>query len=577
MSLPLGWPAAGAVILIGIATLGIRGAGAVADFDDPPPVRDVWDTAPDSAAAAEEVTLGKGLATLLATRPAASGGCATAPVGPLRLPPRPRAAALGILFADGRFARWDSLRVLGTQWYWPLEDACSALGATLLWDPGQLAGEILLDTLRCRFAVGSEMLHCGERVVQLVGRVLYLENHLLLPISFVPRIAAALLPQRWQFDRDSLLLAERPPGPALGRLRIQEVHERTYLRWETASRPEAQLYSDGAGHLIVDLGGLHVDPLDVPAPEARDGACLREVWPGPEGTRFVFAIGEQIVGWRTEWRGDRGEYRVILTAEREDLSGWQAFEPWSAFAVAPAGARGSGPVVLVLPDVSAEGLRDSDAQEQAALRFVHAVGQRLATAWQALGGSVAIVEHLDRGRRSPWSAVANARGGSTCLCLLPDFTAQTVARGYRIVVGSTAPVGRAIRPLTGGGSAPPPGAASSRALGGAPAESGSAEPLPAFRAWPAVSAEYAVESDQLAWMLALHLQAAAPAVPVGRESWPSAALRGLDMPGVVLYVGCRGEADRFPDDEDELTIAQTAEALALALEAFQMRRDTWGP
>ncbi|MBD3235845.1 MAG: hypothetical protein GF330_04005 [Candidatus Eisenbacteria bacterium] len=501
--------------------------------------------------------LGERLGDLLAARPASQrAGCGGSPVGPLLLPAPPPGAVLGVRFCDGRASRWDRLWVIGGRWFWALEDACSALRATLFWDPAWLEGELVVDSLRVRLVVGSELLRCGEQMIQLADRVLYLENRLLLPVSFASRIVGRLLPERWHFDADSLLLSQRPPGPGITRLRIQEARERVYLRWDVTERPDEQLLFDGAGRLIVEMGGMQADPRGDLTPPPRAGACLRAIWPHSRGTRFIFAIGEPVAGWRTEWRGDRGEFRIVLTTAQADLNGWQAFQPWPATVGAEgpggptvlAGRREAEPLILVLPSLESEPRQQRDAQTQAALRFVRQLGEQLAAAWAALGGEVQIIEQLDSRTRAPWTAAVNATGRGICLRLVPDFVGDAVARGYRIVTVSRAPSDQALRDLQA-----PPAAQS-------------------LRPWADVASPHLGTNAQLAWILALHLQAAAPEATVRREGWPVAALRGLDMPGAVLYVGRRGEAEAYPGVEDESSLAQTAEAIALGLEAFQLQR-----
>jgi hypothetical protein len=463
-----------------------------------------------------------------------------------------------VIFADGRPARWDSLVILGDHWYWPMELACSALGASLVWDPLGFAGEIRLDTLACRFVVGGEVFHCGERAVQLSAPILYLTNRLLLPLSFVPRVVVACLSDRFVFLPDSLVLAQRPRGPTCSGMRIQLVRDRTYLRWDLTREPQVTLWTDGAARLIVDLPGVFVDPLACPSPEPRAGTCLQSVRPYAGGTQFVFRVASSVVGWRTQWQSDRNEFRVILSSLPDDLGRWKAYKHWPRDLPGPRAIH-DGQVVLVLPQIAGrlpQGVSHPD--DESAHGFARTLGERIATALEGLGLSVVIVTDPGPTSRSSWTAAVNSHGGFACVCLRPDFVGPAVAQGYRVV--SAAAVSGGLSPLS-----------LEEMARDASRDGEQHADQPGFRRWAAISPTHGRAAEMLSWMIALHLQAAVPSVSVRRQCWPSAPLRGLDMPGVILYVGSLGEGTSFPDGDDRLALERVAEAVALSLEAFALR------
>ena len=554
--------------------------------------------------------------------------CPASPLTPFDLPARPAGPSLGVIFADGRAARWDELVVLGDEPYWPLEECCAALHLTLFWDPALLRGRLERDSLSVRFAVGAEFLHCGETAIQMTGPVIYAENRLLLPLSGLARLVEQFLSDRYAFDARSLILREKPLGPRIGEVEFQHVGGRTYIRWSLPREPQADLSSDGARALRVDLPGLFVDPAAPPAPNPSGGMCLDAILADGTGTTFVFHADHAIAGWKTQWLSDRREFQVILTDRTEDLGGRAAFYAWPA-AGAALSAADPRRVALVLPDDAAwSALGDGGEDIARAREFIETLGSRVEERLRGHGFAVEILRGRIDEQGTSWVPAANRVKAAACLALLPALSADSLAPGLRVVTAAGDPLHRPftsleakheeyLRPI--------------RRV--SPSGEKSREPVSLPR-WDRLAARHGEASEDLAWLLSIHLRAALAAEdpeqssPVVSQRWPVSALDGLDMPGVLLYVGrlprpravygtedmregaedvregagdvresaevrreraeqMRGAAgsmregesrehfgqrDRFVEDAGAQTVDRAAEAIALSLEAFAIRR-----
>jgi len=496
--------------------------------------------------------------------------CPAVPISPFALPPRPERPALGLVFADGRAARWDDLVVVGSELCWPLEECCAALRMTLLWDPGLLRGRLDLDSLAIRFVVGGEVLHAGEQAVQMDSPIAYAHNRLLLPVSGLARMVDAFLRERFSFDVRDMVLRQKRAGPRIGEVHIQPVSGRTYLRWSLPREPRAELSSDGARALLVDLHGLFVDPAAPPAPEPRAGTCLYAILADELGTGFLFHLGGSVSGWKTQWLADRREYQVILTSRAEDLAGRGGYRAWlePATAIVKPDPRR---VVLVLPDERSldwpsDGERIGEARD-----FLSALGTQVGERLRAHGFEVDYLTGGSDAGDSSWVPAANRRGAGACLALRPALCADSLARGWRVVTAAAAPLQRPFHPLDRAREQPV------RPLQRGSPAAGRSEKRVSLPRWDRLAARHGEASEELAWLLAIHLRAAlatgeseaGATVLSGR--WPLSALDGLDMPGVVLYVGRLGPGRGFPAVEDWEAIDRVAEALALSLEAYTIR------
>ncbi|MFH1143393.1 MAG: hypothetical protein V1774_02480 [Candidatus Eisenbacteria bacterium] len=489
---------------------------------------------------------------------------------PCELPPRPAQPALGVLLADGRPARWDALVPLGSEQYWGMEQCCATLGLTLLWDPALFRGELRIDTLAFRFVLGGEVIHCGEQALQMRGPIEYAGNRLLLPLSGLARMIESHLGARFTFDADPPLLAQKPLGPLIGDVRIQDVSGRTYLRWSLPRSPDADLLTDGGRGLVVDLPGLFIDPAAPPRVAGRGGTCLNALLPGSQGTRFTFLVDPAVIAWRSQWLADRKEFQVILSSRPDDLvtrSGYQAWPGTSTVSV----SRGTGRVVLVLPHERAWAgrIRDegmlSDTQA-----LIADLGRRVREALSQRGYEVETLEDSFDAQRLDWVAAANQGGGLVCVNLRPAFCGDSLAPGVRIMTAAADPLRRQLVSLE---------AAAPQVMNPAPTmfrgEAKTNDPVLLPR-WDWLALRHGPGSEELGWLLALHLEAALAAQGVSessviRQRWPASAHQGLEMPAVVLYLGRLGTGRIFPADADWAAIGRVAEAVALSIEAYAIR------
>ena len=436
------------------------------------------------------------------TLPSVASDCARGPMGPLRLPPRPGPRALGVILSDGRPSHWDSLFTIGGVRYWPMEEACYALGASLSWQPELLRGELGVDSLRLGFVVGGEVIRCGARSFQMRSPVLYTLNRLLLPLEFLPQAVDSLLADRFEFRGDSLFLIQRPPGAPSSPLQSQQVGNRTYLTWPLTGQTTAAFRTDGAYGLAVDIPGFYVDPLDPPAPEPKDGACLWAIRPHLEGTEFILRVDPSIRAWRVQWRRDPEQLRLTLSSNLSDRA-YRTYRAWEPIPPARSSHR-DGPIVLVLPEEAG---------------FVRDVGERLRERLEAFGWSVALVEDVEDGA---WTAAVNSRGGVACLCLRADRAGDQLLPGCRIVIASDRPGERSLYPISPerGSESPPSDAA-----------------IPPLLPWDRISAPHDQDSRELGWLLGLYLETEFPALPLRHVRWPAASFEGLDVPGAMVYLG----------------------------------------
>lgn len=493
------------------------------------------------------------------------GLCEQSLRAPFELPPRPSAPVLGVVFADGRRARWDPLLVIEGQPYWSAERACAALGATLRWAPGRFAGALEVDTLTLRFAVGSEFIHDGGGARQLTAPVRYERNRLLFPADIAARVVRPLLGHRFAVGAEPPLIAQRPLGPLVEGFHIVESRGRTALVWTLPGEPRARLRADGVGRLAVDLEGAFVDPL-APLPESN-GSRVRfcAVRPHGLGTEFVFEVPGDVKAWESEWRAGSREYRFVLSPLAADLGRGSSFRRWPSAAAPPARGEARRRVYLVPPGVeSKRGLRGplEPAVDQW-IAYICALADRLADRLRGMGLEVRVLEGGDARDPSVLAARANADPGLACLILRPDICGDRLGADWRIVTAMSAAGARPLAPLDGTGEgAPPP---EPLAVPGG---------LVTLRGWEQVVPQHAPASEELAWLIARHLGlvlgGSEGSGRVSWQRWPTGLLEGLDQPAAALYIGA-GPAGGAPGEDDGRRLDALALALALALDAFGAR------
>lgn len=479
--------------------------------------------------------------------PSSEGPCGAGVDGPFRLPPRPDYPALGLRFADGRQARYDSLLVVGGTRYWALERACAALGANLRWDPAFFRGELTVDTLSCRFVAGGEIVHFGNEAIQLPAPILYVGERLLLPLAFLPHAISRLLGDRMAFEPDELILTQRPTADRVIIPSTRQVGRRTYFTWMLPERGQAQLRGDGAHGLIVDIPGAEIDPLAPPGFEARPAACLRAVRPYRGGVEYILEVAAETRAWRIQWPEDSTSLRVTLSSNQGDLV-YRTYHPWQAtpsLGISPDSVR----VILVLPrpwgaDAAVAAERDPRCL---VTDLVRQIGYRLQEVLQEQAIHVTILE--DTGNQT-WTAPANSRGGDLCLCFQPDCCGDVLLPGWRIVT----PAARS-------------GERDTYWLGAANNESESDE-LPPLRDWARIDADYLARAADFAFLMRIYLETEFPALRITAPHWPAQPFEGLAMPAALVYVGDFNDAATSSNLEMALLARRAAGALAGSIRTY---------
>jgi hypothetical protein len=455
--------------------------------------------------------------------PPAWGDCPATPHGPHRLPPRPAGSWLGLVFADGRQARWDSLSAAGGALYWPLERACQTLGIEVAWDPDLLRGELLIaDTLRCAFIVGAEFLHCGARAMQMRVPVLYLGDRVLLPLDCIDLLTRQVIADRFRFRADSLLLVQQPaPGPVAA-MSSEQVGNRCYFAWKLPDSRAATFATDGIATITVDVPGLRLDPSHPPRPEPRAGGCLWAVRPSPGGVTYVLRVDPSVRAWRIQSREQSGDLRLSLSSNAADRNR-EGYRPWEPPRAAGR-ERDVGPVVLVLPDPREGDLAEAPGPVRSLLRAVaDLVRERLED-----GGAEVVVTET-AGRPGGWRGVGTRRPAA-CVCLLPDLAGFALLPGCRLVTAEPLPGERPTFPLDDRSAEPPE---SNSAPGGRAG-------TPVLRRWESVAAAHAGGTHRLAWLMQLYLETEFPHGRFARNHWSGAFLEGIDAPAMAIYFGETG-------------------------------------
>ncbi|MBP6875929.1 MAG: hypothetical protein KBD56_07645 [Candidatus Eisenbacteria bacterium] len=506
------------------------------------------------------------LADSLALYPEADE-CPSIPWSPFTLPPRPAEPCIGLIFADGREARWDELVPWGAERYWPMEECCAALGLTLEWDPAFFRGILRADTLAIRFVVGGETLHGAGKALQMRGPVAYAQNRLLFPASGVPLLVEHFLSGKFVFDDAKSVVTQIPQGPLVGDLRAQEAGGRTYLRWALPREPQARLTTSGSSRLTVELPGAFLDPRRPPFAQYRQGTCLLSMENDGTGSRYAWAIDPAVVAWKEQWLSDKREYQVILSTRREDVSTLSAYRAWPV----PYSPSETSPraVAIVTPaeDLYAGG--NAENLGRAAAQHLDFLAQRIGEALEERG--ITALRLRDQANEdSAWVPRANAQGAIACLDLRPALAGDSLLAGIRVVTCISDPFGKSIRPPESGALERDPGDR---------VDSGwrSSRSRSSLRPWGETAGRHEQASRNFARLLVLYLQTALsadermPGVPVAQQRWPLSSFEGLDMPGAILYIGRAGPMALYPADEDWRAIDRIAEALAMAVDGYALQ------
>jgi len=433
--------------------------------------------------------------------------------------------------------------------YWSCEAACQALGARLIWNPEQLCGELQIDSLHCRFMVGGEVIHGGDQAWQLRAPILYAENRLLLPMDFVELAADTLVPGRFRFSPDSLLLIQRPEGEVIELPTIEQVGRRTYVRWRLSEQRDARLRGDGASGLIVEIDGVGVDPAGGGAPAPRSGGCLWAVRPYASGTAFSLKVSSDVRAWRFRWRNDQTLLELTLSENDGDRA-YRSYHRWEP----PLQARGTlpdAPIALRIPgtdEIEAAG----DNLVGTAICQAQECGRTLAQMLEQAGHEVIL---LEEGDETDWVAMANQNRARLGLSVRPGQVGGHLLPGIRIVTYDNLPGHLPLEQLE---TKPTPRSgddglsAASRAL---------------MRPWNTVSAAHGPLNLQFGRTISSGLGRAFPAEAVYHLQWPTMALEGLDLPGAVVYLGAL-DPNQILGPADEDGSHRLAGALAAAVLEF---------
>lgn len=490
----------------------------------------------------------------------ADPGCPDELGGPHRLGPVPVGPAIGVVPCDGRPAHWDTLTVFGNQLYWRAEDASRAFDAELWWDPGDLRGEWQVDSVRCSFIVGGEVVHCDTLAWQMRAPVLYAENRLWFPLDLAQVIAEEVLPGRYRYEPRERILWQRPVLPPAGAPVIEQLGRRTYLRWRLDRAPVTRLYGDGVASMIVEIDSVGFDPRTRPEVLSRRGACLREVRPHEGGTAYCLTLSDRIRAWRFRWRRAAQELELTLS-ENEGDRAYRTYTAWEPPAPAPSAdprsATAPRPVMIVMPgrdQIESAG----DLEGEALLCVVQACGQQLAEALRRTGRDVLVYEENEE---VAWAGAANRQQASLCLILRGLQAGSVIPAGVRMVTYDTRPgqLPHRLIDTIGGELKSSADPAAAKAVAG----SGEIELVP----WALVPARHVEPIDALAGALLEGLSLGLPEQPVRRERWSHYSLAGLDLPGAVLYLG-RMEAPATVAYGDDALAEHLAEVLAGAIEQF---------
>ncbi len=442
--------------------------------------------------------------------------------GPFRLPPRPSRHALGIIFADGRPSRWDSLYVYGSNRYWSADRACNAVGASLAWDPELMRGEIKIDSLSCGFVVGGEVIHCGPLALQMGAPVIYIDNRLLLPLDFIKRMTETTLSQKFHYNSAAKLLVQISPLPASADLYIQQIGNRTYIKWPLSAQPEAKISLDGAFGITVSIPDVYINPEKPPEPKARRGSCLWSIVPTPRGTDFTFRVGPAIKAWRLKWHADHNELGLTLTSNAADLA-YRTYFPWTTPAVIPSSDSITDVILIIPGNDTGDDVSDLELDAVCCIRDT---GEQIKLALEESGYSVLLLTDTERSNLVP---ALNAQGARLCLMLKPLLAGDRIFPGCNLVAAPDRPGTRPFA-LFDRDAAPGSGQARQRTA------TSQSETL-AMRPWRRIAPAHAGSVREFSSLLSIFLRDAFAPAPIRCERWPLLNLEGLDMPALALYLG----------------------------------------
>lgn len=447
---------------------------------------------------------------------------------------------LDVTMSDGRAPRRDTLTVRDGE-YGPLDRLTWELMGSLSLDPGGLRARMTwADSLEVALAVGSRVVHAGEKAFTMDRPISLSSDGLLYPFPEFLHVVAAVDPRGVVVDGAARSLAVRRRGPRMRSLVQREIGHRFELRCRLDAKPVARLHWNGYGSLRVELEGIFEAPPHKPI-EPGNYARVVEIRPTSRGQEILLEVGPAVEGWVSSWESADSVWVLGLSASPREVSRL-ALSPlvWKPEA-SPSGRR--GPIVVEL-DVH----RRADTESR---RYLESLSDQVAGLLRGRLDVPVDVRYISRSGATSDVESANAEGTSLYLSLSLD------AYGGGVPPGLTAAIlPRARFKTLAAGDGP--------GLAAADASPGPGPLLP----WDEASDRHHDASRYLARLLAAILDDGAVRI----EERPMAGLVGLDMPVLRLYVGRQGPspepAGAFPGPEEWERLDELSLSVVQAVQEF---------
>ncbi|MBU1947622.1 MAG: hypothetical protein KJ927_02805, partial [Candidatus Eisenbacteria bacterium] len=434
------------------------------------------------------------------------------------------------VFADGRADRLDALTRFGDDLYAPIDRLIWAISGNLAWNLGTLRGNIVWDSLSVSFAVGSCVLHAGERALTMEHPILLSPQGLYYPFPDFIHALNDVSVGRIEYEEEIQTLFLIPPEPDEIRFIQEEVGHQFIIRCSFEAEPVVHPSWDGRGYFTIDLENVQTDPRLLSLPDAGEYAQLLKISPTSAGTRLEFFLERTIVGWAVSWDELSSEWKITFTTSLREVSRLRM--PLLEWDSDPAGLFMDGPIIIELK-------MGCNPSNQAA-RFMEALTESVSSLLQArLGVDVARVNATSRNSALKNVEAANSKKASLFLSLALDLYNEQVPRGLAAVI----PLPRPPVPLFSGTSE----------------NDGMPGSMDAFA--PAAGTDLIPwdESTDRHYHSSLYLARLMAAILSGDEETrverrPMADLVGLDMPVVRLFIGRQSpqwkEGEVFPGSDD---------------------------
>lgn len=425
---------------------------------------------------------------------------------------------------DAKFGRLDYL-------VWDLDGSLS-------WDPSTLRGRLTWDSLSVSFAVGSRVVHSGERVLTMSSPMSFADGAVLYPHPDFLDVLSAVDARRLRFVDRTGTLTCLPPEPWIRELTQREVGHRFEIRCTLPEEPESRLRWNGRGALRVELDGVWGVRQDLPASGAGEYAEIVEIRRTSTGTVLELEVEPSVMGWATSWDRADSVWSLVLSASPREVTRLKMSEiEWrEGFHIRP-----EGPIVVEIDHRTTRGSRSQR-------RYLERLGREAADELsKSLDVPVKVFNAAGRSTPTERVEAANSEGAALYVSLALDEYAGEFPHGITVAV-----------PLISDGEEP----LVEGEREGSPSQ-GTIEPT--LLSWKEVAERHREEGRYFARLFA----AARPKrVPVRLEERPLADLVGLDMPVIRLYIGRQSPtwdaSASFPGDEEWDHIGGLARSLAQA-------------